>query len=217
MPFLFMEIKVKHVLLICTIFIISVLVYKLFLGSSAVYSNDPKDWLDTTGSLVNVNVRKATAEMSYQNYIGQQFDDGYIDTVFAHDGMYKGNYFQDEYQDNGNIYVKFTQELNPDNGIPEIYMLEKISGGKPVVYIFVDDDWEKNIPSSIIWGDKFQYSRQAKFSEVEKGIYLDSLEDDSDRFTNDFKVHYGGIVVGSITKEDLLNKDFGNAVFVRLR
>jgi len=197
------------------VIVLSLILIKMFFKKT--YSDNPKDWLETKGDSIEVNPNKATKGESYLNYIGQQYISPEIETVFIHDGVYLGKYFKEEYADKNEVFIRFTKELNPENNIPEGYILERFEDKKPVVYIFLDKDWKSKIgDSNIFWGKDYQSNKEFVFTELENGIYYDKIVDDRERFSEDFKIHYGGIMVGKINQNDISEKRFDNAIIFRL-
>jgi len=191
---------------IVLVIMVIVVVKRFSVPKAPVYSDNPKDWIESTGNGVKeVNTEEATQEMSYINYIGQQYFSPDIETVFIHDGMYLGNYFVDDYSDDqGNLLIQFTQELNPSNGIPEGFILERLEGKTPFAYIFLDEDWKKNIgDTNLIWGKEYQNLREFRFNVAKPGIYYDKITDDPARFSDNYRIHEGGIIVGKVTLQEI--------------
>jgi len=167
------------------------------------YSVNPKDWINKHDNKIEIDLNEATMTASVQNYLGQQYNNGQIQTVFVHDGMYNGHYFKDEYIENNEVKIRFSKNIVPNNGVPEIYVMERIINDKPMIYIFVDNDWKSQIKdTNILWGAQFQNFKEFEFSKLGDGIYLDYVEDDAARFKNNFKIHRGGVIIGQITAID---------------
>lgn len=172
-------------------------------------SNNPKEWVIKN----NISVYKATDGLSYYDIIGQQNFE--MDTVFINDGRYVGKYFKNYFEENNQIKLRFSQKLKKDN-IPDIFIFEKLENNEPYVYIFVDEDWKNQIKeTNIIYGSKYQNIKKFTYTELEKGIYYEKIKDDIERFSDNYKIHYSGILVGKITKEDIEKNNFDNAIFVR--
>ena len=144
------------VLLIIAVFTILVNYY-LSLPKSIVFSNDPKDWIDKNNEITEVNVNQVSKGKSHIDNLGQQFNDyeKEIRTSFKQEGFYKGNYFTNSYSEKNKEVMKITNKINPNNGIIEGYILEIIED-KPIVYIFLDQDWKEKIgETNIFWGINF--------------------------------------------------------------
>ncbi|MEM4398109.1 MAG: hypothetical protein QW757_05820 [Candidatus Woesearchaeota archaeon] len=198
---------------------IPILIILFFIGIFFLtYNNkqDTKNWIEKN----KINLEKATEKQSYQNYIGQQSYD--LDTVFFHEGVYLGNYFKDYFKENNQIKIRFSEQLKKDN-IPDIFVFEKEEiedkEKKLVVYIFFDEDWKNNIKeTNIIWGSNYQYIKKISFTEKNKVadfIYMEKINDDKNRFSDDLKIHYTGIYIGMISKDDIEKNDFKNSIFIK--
>ncbi len=177
------------------------------------YSDNPKDWIENG----KIDVQKATKDLSYQDFIGQQYK-GDIKTVFQHDGSYLGNYFEDEYVLDNKVMIRFTENIKPNNNIPEIFIFEVIENNEPIVHIFLDEDWKNSLDyTNIVWGKDYQSEKSFNYKEIENGIYYDSVKDDKSRFSEDYKIHYSGIIVGQVNQEDILENNLQNTIIVRLK
>jgi len=195
------------VLLIIAVFTILVNYY-LSLPKSIVFSNDPKDWIDKNNEITEVNVNQVSKGKSHIDNLGQQFNDyeKEIRTSFKQEGFYKGNYFTNSYSEKNKEVMKITNKINPNNGIIEGYILEIIED-KPIVYIFLDQDWKEKIgETNIFWGINFANEKRFDFEEISKGIYMNKIIDDANRFSNNFTIHTWGVIVGDLTKDNDVNK-----------
>ena len=76
----------------------------------------------------------------------------------------------------------------------------------PFTYIFLDEDWKNTVnPVNIVWGETYQNEKPFEFKEIKPGIYMDKIQDDISRFTDNFNgMSFGGVVVGNVDKEDIL-------------
>jgi len=187
---------------IIVFFIVALIVIKVRQTSSVDtgFSEDPKDWVEINEGKKLISLQKATEGISYEDYFGQQYET----TVFSYEGWYTGNYFKREYTDlKGNTIMRITNEMVPSDGIIEGYLIEKIEDKKPRIYIFLDSDWKNALPSTKIhWGKFYQNEKEFTFdNEISKGIYLNIIDDDENRFQNKLALHYGGVYVG-ILKDD---------------
>ncbi|MEM2131547.1 MAG: hypothetical protein QXR96_03415 [Candidatus Woesearchaeota archaeon] len=205
--------KKNFLIIIFIIFLLfGVLSFFLLIKNKENQSN----WIEKN----KINLERATEKRSYQNYIGQQSYE--LDTVFFHEGIYLGKYFKDYYSENNQIKLRFSELLKKDN-IPDAYIFEKKelieNEKKLIVYIFLDEDWKNQISeTNIIWGNNYQNIKKFSFSEknkVSENIYIEKIEDDKERFSSDYKIHYSGIYVGKITKEQVEKNDFKDSIFIK--
>jgi hypothetical protein len=189
---------------------------KVITGERMTYSSDPKDWIDDNSV---IDIPAATNGSGYADSSSLQYIDGSIATAFTYDGYYQGKYFTDSYSANGTTFIEVSSRLNPNDGIPQIIVIEKIDKENDTVIamIFVDEDWKKQIvPTYIRWGINFEMNKIFDYSYSPRtGVYMDKI-DDSGRFDNDFNAHFGGIAVGDIT-QDKIDRDELNVTYVNFR
>ncbi len=176
-----------------------------------IYSDNPKKWIDTKGPVKEINIEKATAGAGEIDVIGLQYDDSEsgVVTAFVHSGFYHGVYFDEQFVDEeGKILMKITNDMKPNDGVIEGFVIEKIKDGKPIAYVFLDEDWKKKVGKTYIrYGSSFEHEKIFVFNEASKGIYYDFFEDDATRFADDYTVHIGGIIVGDISQEKIDARD----------
>jgi len=206
--------KVTHILIFAVILAAAILGLMYALDATKVpeYSNNPKDWLDVDNDLTSVNMEHATKGKSEFDGKAQQYDDGIIKTAFDMEGIYKGNgFFAEKYYEQIDekyiVKMELTTELNSTDGIPQGVMLERFEDGKPIVYIFVDEDWKREFPMlNIVWGKEFQNTRPFRFTPTGKSTYYDKVADDKNRFTNPYydDITYGGVILTDATQNDIL-------------
>jgi hypothetical protein len=181
-----------------------------------VYSSDPKDWIDKNS---RIDVTAAANGTAYKDSDSMQYQDGDVITAFTYDGYYQGIPFEESYVNNSITYIEVTDSLNASDGVPQIMIVEKINKKNKTVaaMIFVDEDWkQKIVPTIIRWGTNFENNKIFDFSySPRKGIYMDKI-DDSERFDENFNVHFGGIAVGDITQKKIDARD-NNMTYVRVR
>tara|TARA_Y100000310_G_C20679711_1_gene815174 strand:+ start:1116 stop:1736 length:621 start_codon:yes stop_codon:yes gene_type:complete len=170
---------------------------------SREYSPDPATWIESNGGVSSIDVSRATRGKGYLDTNGLQYETDEIGTVFTLEGWYGGEYFKNEYVDeNGRVLMRITEHMKPGDGIPEGFILEKIENNKPTIHIFLDNDWRKKIAkTAIYWGVAYENEEPFDFSEDIRGIYHNTVEDDAERFQNNFNLHSGGVWVGNL-KED---------------
>ena len=190
---------------------------------TVAYSDDPEDWVDDLGNNVkSVDVEEATKGTSYLDTTSQQYDDSLIITSFAYDGLYDGEWFDTiKFDKDSNMVMAIRQNMKPGNGIIEGFIIEKIdrSGGERVIAdIFVDSDWKELVGenTNIVWGKNYQNIKKFEFDEISKGIFMDSVEDDRERFNSDYTIHEGGVIVGNLSLDDVKNKNVDGLTLIRV-
>ena len=205
--------KKHHLIFLVLLLIISV-VLLIYINlpkeeKEKIYSDDPKKWIDTKGNVRIIDVEEATAGAGYIDSQGQQYNDKDISTAFKLSGFYKGNFFEESYADeNGKVLMKIAKDMKPFDNIIEGFIIEKIKDGKPVVNVFLDEDWKKTIgATSIRFGRNFEKRKTFEFKSIASGIYMDEFEDDSSRFLEDYSIHFGGIIAGDVSDEKINNGD----------
>jgi hypothetical protein len=160
------------------------------------------------GEKVTLNIDFITNGSSFIDSQGQQIRLEDISTVFTIEGYYKGNYFKKEFSDEeGNVLMKIDTSMTPGDGIIEGFILEKIENDVPIVYIFLDEDWKEKVgATNIYWGNLWAFNKSFDFKSIQEGIYMEKIEDDRSRFSDDYKIRFYGIIVGDLTLEDNENK-----------
>jgi len=195
--------KKRIIISIIVFLVIIVLIYLLVQPKKTTYSKDPEDWIEDKGNIKKVDVKKATEGKGYYNLNNQQYKFLSIHTAFSYDGIYKGDIFKNQYFDEyGNLVIEITQDLDPNDNILQGIIIEKFEEGKPLGYIFLDRDWKDQFPEiNIVWGKNYQNLKKFVFREVSEGIYMDKIEDDPDRFNEDYSISQGGILVGNLKEK----------------
>jgi hypothetical protein len=148
-----------------------------------------------SGNNVNLNTPSLFIDSN-----GLQVRENNIDTVFTYDGFFRGHYFKNEYSERNNVLMSITSNLNPNDGIINGFIVIKFEGNPviPVAYVFLDEDWKNNVEeTTIFWGKRYENKKEFSFKEVSKGVYMDKIEDDPDRYSNNYTFRYGGVVVGN--------------------
>jgi len=193
------------VVLVIILIVVLAVAFTFFFRKQEAYSDNPKTWVEDKASGVKeINVEKVTKGKGYFNDINQQYDDGDIVTVFGYDGIYDGEFFENDYLDqNGKLLLEITPDLNPNDGIMQGIIVESVEDGIFIVNIFLDEDWRKNFGNdiNILWGKTYQNKEIFKFNSISDGIYMNEIIDDADRFTENYDL--GGIIVGNIDQEDI--------------
>jgi hypothetical protein len=178
--------------------------FLFFYTPGEIYSDNPRDWIESKGlSQAVINVDEATQGEGFIDELGQQYRSAEIDTAFDLRGMYKGSAFKKQYADeNGRIVMQIQETMNPNDGIIEGFIVERINGTQPIAYIFLDQDWKNKVGETYIhWGVDYQQQKKFSFSKMEKGVYIDIIEDDKLRFDSAENIRYGGIIVSDISPE----------------
>ncbi len=188
-------------------------IYSQTMGTLSFNKEDPKQitsfgniqgWVHEEGDSVIVDVRKITDGKGYFNTNNQQYRFLSINTAFGYGGSYKGSLFRNQYYSYSyGLRMEITPNLKPNDGILQGIIVEKFEDGKPVAYIFLDEDWKKQFGDTIniAWGGIYQNLKPFKFKPVARGVYMDRIEDDPNRFSDDFDIHEGGIMVGNINRQ----------------
>ncbi len=165
------------------------------------YSKNPQDWVKTKINQRIIDVEQATEGRGYFNTNNQQYKFLSINTAFGYDGIYKGALFKNQYFDNSDILrIEITPNLIPNDGILQGIIVEKFEDEKLIAHIFLDEDWKKQFGDTIniAWGSEYQNFKKFELKQISTGVYMDEIEDDIERFSEDFNIHQGGIMVGNI-------------------
>ncbi|PLW80901.1 hypothetical protein C0585_00320 [Candidatus Woesearchaeota archaeon] len=195
----------NHLIPLLTIILILVIagnIYYFFFFTGEHYSNNPKNWIDETENGFNIDVEEAGKGESYVDGTGSQ-QEKTLGTVFSSEGWYKGNYFPRNYYENDKLVMSINQEMDPNDGVIDGFILERLESDGVYAYIFIDEDWEKSIPNTMVYyGKEYENEVLFDFSEQPKeGIYMMKIKDTQDRFEADYSIHYGGFYVG-VLKDD---------------
>ena len=70
--------------------------------------------------------------------------------------------------------------------------------------------------TNIFWGTFYQYYIPFNFTEVSKGIYMTKIPDDPGRHIERFGISAGGIAVGDILPEHIINSNIEGLTLMRL-
>ena len=122
------------------------------------------------------------------------------------------------------ILMRISPEMDPTDGVIDGFILAKQEDNKFVFYIFVDEDWKKQLEyTNILWGDDFSnpatlHMGSFNYQQSVNGIYIDKLEQDVAWFES--LPIAGGIAVGEIDQQILnkiLNEQEINETFMYVR
>ncbi len=192
------KLVISVILVVIIIIVVGILTT---LPKKITYSKNPQDWVETKINIRIIDVEQVTEGRGYFNTNNQQYKFLSINTAFGYDGIYKGELFKNQYLDYSDIVrIEITPNLIPNDGILQGLIVEKFEDEKLVAYIFLDEDWKKQFGDSIniVWGSEYQNFKKFEFQQISIGVYMDKVEDDLDRFSEDFNIHQGGIMVGDI-------------------
>ncbi len=174
-----------------------------------LYQSNPNTWIEEMpGNIKEVSVEKVTKGESFVDTNGQQYITKEIGTVFNYNGWYQGQAFRREFRDGaGKVLMRINKEMNPNDGVSEVFVIERIQkeakGDKLTIYVFLDEDWKKNVPTKIYLGKRFENEKEFDFTkEVSEGIYMNEFRDTPERFENNYATHYGGVIVGDLREDD---------------
>lgn len=196
--------KKLYIIFILIALVAVTIVYLVSIPPAVVYSDDPATWIEAKPDGKNmVSVDKVTQGEG-------EFEDSktVLEDVIAinYDGLYDGEYFRGTryFDDDGNVLLRITDEMVPNDGILDGIILEREEGESLKAFIFVDEDWKTEFGNlNIAWGRSYEHFKEYQFNEVSPGVYMDSIDDDKNRFEYDYRISYGGIAVGDFTQEDV--------------
>lgn len=172
------------------------------------YSDDPRTWVeDKIGGAKEINVDKVTKGEGFVDFNGVQLRHEEIATVFDYEGFYKGEFFRRDYKDDdGNVLMSISPNIKPNDNTIEGFMVEKFENNDLVVYIFLDEDWKRGVgKTNIFWGKDYEFDKEFSFNLVSEGVYMDKIIDAKERFSDDLRMHFGGIIVGDLTRDNDVN------------
>ncbi len=183
------------------------------------YFSNPKNWIVEEPTYSRVDVPAASGQRAtYDNERGIiSYHDGRVFTAFQSYGLYKGIFFGTYAVDEGVAIVEIGPNMDPTNGIMEIFIMEKFEGETPWIYIFVDQEWVTAMPETqIVWGPNYEQELTARFIPLKDGIFYFKIEDQTDRFIppadGGVWQQKGGVLVGNITRAEW----FSNALLDKL-
>ncbi|MBR9699298.1 hypothetical protein GOV09_02490 [Candidatus Woesearchaeota archaeon] len=214
------------VLVVAGIFLISELTPKPT-REKVFFTDNPSDWVyesPTDPAEVVVDTYLAT-EGSLKTLKSQQdyFTSEGL-TSFFYQGMYKGEEFDSEYlpADFFNktrgmglsekraladelVAMSIGHEFDPHDGIINGFVLAREEEGRFVFYIFVDEDWKRELEfTNILWANDFRgkiSQRPFDFSSGQNGVYIDKIENIG---WYEASARRGGIVIGEISQSSLV-------------
>jgi hypothetical protein len=211
----------KKVVIIGVILLLIILIgiYLLAQLPARRYSDNPRDWIkDRPDGTKEINAEQAMQGQGH--FAPSTLQDTKYNVAFTYDGFYKGDYFYGEkhYSEENKLDLMITSELNPTDGIPQGIIIERIENKNNIkAYIFLDEDWKRVIgPSYIIYGNNYQFEKPFIYTQIKNGIYQNTIEDDPNRFSENFETSTGGIIVGNVNKQMIINDQTEHATFIRV-
>jgi hypothetical protein len=212
------------VLLISFIFLFAY--YKLTTkqyNSQDLFSNEPSKWVVAEdNNQTSIDVAKISKGNSYIEGKSQFYNvpEGGFITVFELNGYYNGSYFDSEFAYGNKTLMRVSKTMKPDDGVIEGFIVERINDYKTnniSAFIFVDSDWKKAMPNTkVFFGQSYQYYTDYIFNEISPGIYMFEIYDDPQRHFENFSISYGGIAVGNLEADNIINNNIEGKTFMRL-
>lgn len=171
------------------------------------YTDDSSDWIERKGlGIKEINVDKVTKGTGYAGEDQLYLTINGSETVFPYEGFYKGEYFEQQKIKDGKLRMKISSTFKPNDGVIEAYVVERVINDTFEIFIFVDEDWKKEIPvTNIVWGKDYSRTKPFTFNEISSGIYMDQIDDDPERFAFNYKQSNTGIVVGNVNQQKVQN------------
>jgi hypothetical protein len=185
------------------------------------YPSINKNGKEVNLTKVDVDIITKGNSYVYDNEQKYYVEEMSSETVFDIDGFYNGYSFKNSFIDNdSSILMRLSQNMYPDDGIVEGYIVERINDfdTKNIsAFIFVDSDWKKKMPNTkIFYGSSYQYEKDFIFNELKPGIYMMEIYDDPNRQIENFSISTGGIAVGDLDKQNILDGDVEGKTFMML-
>jgi len=201
---------------VIALILIGIIVYAILKPPKIYFSEDPKTWVEKKDiTTKTVNVEKVTQGQAYDHVSDLYLSINGTTTAFLYEGFYDGEYFKKEYFKDGKAVMRVGPDMEPNDGVIEGIVTERVNNGKYEVHIFLDEDWKKQIPdTNIIWGRFNDRVKPFEFNEVSSGIYMDQIEDDPARFDYNHMQSYSAIIVGRITPEQVKTGDTTGATVI---
>lgn len=152
----------------------------------------------------------------------QYREDG-VKTSFPIMGIYKGVRFSKahyEWHEDGtyDLLMEIGHEMDPKDGVIQGYMVETFENKTPYVYVYLDEDWKKQVKdTNIIWGLNYDIIQKFKWTKVGDGIYMNKIKDDINRFNiSNINSRKNGIIVGDLTLADTKTNVNGDWTAIKL-
>lgn len=195
----------KKILLLAAIIgaVVTAAAFIFLLQQNPAKESSPSGWFYAEGRGYVLDVFKATEGRARYTDEGIDYKEGEYDTLFTFESFYRGIPFTEFYGDRkGGMAV--SPYFVPDDGILNAFIMEKRIDGQWHAYFFVDEDWKREHPDTIIYyGTAYEFEKRFEFGQVADGIYYDEIID-VERIKGN--VHSMGPLIGDITREDQINK-----------
>jgi hypothetical protein len=193
-------------LLVIVLVIVGIIIYTLLPQKPVepYFQDSPETWIEEKDNIKTINVDKVTKGEGFLDSQGQQYITKDIGTVFSYHGFYKGQFFRREYTKDEKTIIKISNNMDPNDGIIEGFVIEKLKDNTPTLYVFLDEDWKKKVfETKVYFGRSFQNEQEFDFSQqTTSGIYMNEILDDITRFENNYATHLGGVWVGDLREDN---------------
>ncbi len=188
--------------------------------NSASYLEQPEHWVTENDGVTYIDISKVTQQRAgYDSDTDViTYNDGTIYAAFQTYGLYHGDYFSSYAQDGTLAVIELGPNMDPNNGIMQVFVVESFEEGIPYIHLFVDEDWKKVMPqTNLIWGKNFSNQQPAQFTEIAQGIYHTQVQDELDRFIQPQEgvwQQVGGMLVGDMTREDWFSNTLDEVIVI---
>lgn len=206
------------------------------------YTDNSKDWVSNvvnyeSSEQTAIDVEKMSKGDAYIDDEHQRYTINGDITSFFYNGYYNGKKFRTEYREEEfyNLSVgknekemkeldkkltkmRIAAEMNPNDGIIEGIVVARFEKNRFVFYVFVDEDWRKQLKfTNIISGNKLDeisslQQQEFDFSSLQNGVYINKIAGNLNWYNQNPST--GGIIVGEITKEDVVNNNLSSTFIV---
>ncbi len=199
------------------------------------FTKEPETWVmeDRITGNTKIDLKKATAGLVridgnkeemyvegrrvtffFGGYLeGSSFDDVFIDSEsYIND---HGLALPESYEDiKPYVRMRFTNQIDPADDVPEVFILAKEEERMPVFYLFFDDAFLETLDfANVMYGNTFDNMKERKIntSTKEQGIYIDKISG----LDWDIAKGQGGIYAGEISKRMIGEKVTTTFVYLR--
>lgn len=188
------------------------------------FTIEPAPWIedtpfDDTPNNIEINVRKATRSESQFDLDKQEYYHNGLKTIFS-SGIYKGFPFGVAHKAGNDTVISIGPEMDPNDGIIEGFILGKYEDEDFVFYVFLDEDWKKQIEyTNIVYANDLSIPsiQKFEFTDSVKGVYVNKVEGNFDWFLS--SPRQGGVYVGELDLDTLKLEDVSqtNLTFIYVR
>jgi hypothetical protein len=209
----------KWVMLVILILLAAFIIYLTYKPQQITFSEKPKDWIKSINQTSSmINTIEATAGKGYYEQKTQYIMYKNSIASLKYIGYYNGEFFQNEYLKDNHAILRVQETLTPNDGTADIFLIQTFEEEKPVIYVFLDNDWKKLIPeTNAVWGSEYQYERRLSLQELKPGIYFDKITDE-ERF---YKLEEGpvqktgGLLIGNTDSKSFKEGKIKDKIFLR--